>query len=198
MCTKSSTHRFYIGAIPFAELGKLISQNWKALSDEDRAKYDALAAEDKVRYQREVEKNQAAMAAAEQQKQKFPGPKIRNKRLADGLMSAPDGRRMRPNPYQEYEGAPEYPSGPSPRGPPPYYDPYFGYGRPPMPGGEGYGPPPGAFNVVVSFISFAKKFFLLSCSLCIIKSILNSIIDRLWWSSTAPRALRLPLPPTST
>ena len=112
-----------IGAIPFAELGRLISTNWKALSDDERAKYAAEASIDKERYQREVEECQAAMAASESTKQ-APGPKIRNKRLGDAPVGIPDGKRMN---YEGYEG------------PPPYYDPW--YGRPPPP--EGYGPPPG-------------------------------------------------------
>ena len=157
MCTKQ-------GAIPFADLGKQIAQNWKALSTEERSKYAAEASVDKERYAREVEESNAALQASQeedqatkqqqyQSQQQQPGPKIRNKRLGDGVVgggAAPDAkRRMMNYPYEGYETGHHleqyHPSsGPSPRGPPPYYDPYFGYGRPPPPppGGEGYGPPP--------------------------------------------------------
>ena len=148
------------GAIPFESLGKQIATNWKNLSKAERAKYESEASLDKERYAREVEEANALLAAQEEEmkkqqeqfEQNVVGPKIRNKRLgADGRMGAPDAKRRY---YEGYDpsgggGRESYP-GPSPRvgGPPPYYDPYFGYGRPPPPppaggGGEGpYGPPP--------------------------------------------------------
>lgn len=136
------------GAIAFADLGKLIAKNWKALPDSERAKYNAEANVDKERYQRELEECNANMPV-EQKEPAVPGPKIRNKRLGDGVSGGFEKRAKSSNGWPGYQdegqSAVEQPFGPSSRGPPPYYDPYFGYGRA---GAEGYGPPPppGAFR----------------------------------------------------
>ena len=39
----------------FGDIAKIISKQFKALSDKERAKYDKLAAEDKIRYLKEME-----------------------------------------------------------------------------------------------------------------------------------------------
>jgi hypothetical protein len=131
-----------------------------ALSDEEREKYAAEANLDKERYQRELE----AGAIPEYRLKQGPVPDVpqrRSKRAAD-TPTGRDGKRTKPpGPYGGYPGySPPhphqgYPPGPSPRGP--YYDPYFGYGRPPNmyppdgpPPGYGYGPPPPGKSVLLA------------------------------------------------
>ena len=142
----------YTGAIAFEDLGRLIAKNWKALPDDERAKFAAEAAKDKERYQREVEESNAKLP---QEKAKAPvGPNIRNKRLGEPVVGGGAEKRQKTQfdgPQQQPEG--QYPNenqGYPPRGPPPYYDPYYGYGRPGAgPNGEGYGPPPpGMFRLL--------------------------------------------------
>jgi len=45
--------------LKFTEITKLISPEWKALSKDDKKKYDDLAAKDKERYQKEMEEYNA-------------------------------------------------------------------------------------------------------------------------------------------
>jgi hypothetical protein len=138
------------GAIAFADLGKLIAQNWKALPESERAKYTAEANIDKARYQREVEERNADMPpepgpsgrAGESVSTEPAGPNIRNKRLGEGVPGGSEKRAKTSygwSGYQDEGQSGEQHYGQSTRGPPPYYDPYFGYGRA---GAEGYGPPP--------------------------------------------------------
>lgn len=53
--TKKRRHRKTHGKIAFTELSKVISQRWKDLSDELKAFYREVAAEDLMRYHRELE-----------------------------------------------------------------------------------------------------------------------------------------------
>uniref|UniRef100_A0A7S3KVP0 HMG box domain-containing protein n=1 Tax=Amphora coffeiformis TaxID=265554 RepID=A0A7S3KVP0_9STRA len=51
------------GKIGFAELGRAISRSWKSVTVEQKAYYRKLAAQDKKRYQREMEEWKAKLAA---------------------------------------------------------------------------------------------------------------------------------------
>ena len=81
-----------------------------------------------------MEENNKVMAASDAAH--GGGPQVQNKRGGGG-------KRGKPNAYYEEEpmNVDPYRGGPHP----PYYDPYFGYGRPPPPpgamGSEGYGHP---------------------------------------------------------
>lgn len=144
----------FTGAIAFEDLGKLIAKNWKALPDDERAKFAAEAAKDKERYQREVEESNAKLP---QEKAKAPaGPNIRNKRLGEAVLGGAEKRQKTHYDGQQQQQEGQYPNenqGYPQRGPPPYYDPYYGYGRPGAgPNGEGYGPPPPGMFLCCCFV----------------------------------------------
>lgn len=50
--------------IKFVELGKVLGERWRALTPEDKKKYEAMAAQDKVRFQMEMTQYTANQAAA--------------------------------------------------------------------------------------------------------------------------------------
>ena len=60
----SNTHRATVKEenpeASFGDIAKIISKQFKALSEKERAKYDTLAAADKERYQREMAAYKAA------------------------------------------------------------------------------------------------------------------------------------------
>ena len=51
--------------LTFGEISKVVSTNWKALSDQERAIWDEKAAADKVRYQNELSEYETSEATAE-------------------------------------------------------------------------------------------------------------------------------------
>jgi len=50
--------------IKFVELGKLLGERWRALTPEQKKQYEEMAAEDKVRFQIEMQQYTANQAAA--------------------------------------------------------------------------------------------------------------------------------------
>jgi len=161
--TGKRVHRKTHGAISFAVLGKMISANWKSLDQATKAKYEAEAAKDKERYQREVK------AANDHLRANPPpdpmGPKVYNgKRPGESIDGSSEGsfyghdpgKRLRTGesgvppptyPHGYFDGQYPPPYGPPPgyhsAGPPmhqrhPYYD-YYGYDHaafmPPHPNG---------------------------------------------------------------
>ena len=50
--------------IKFIELGKLLGERWRALQPEEKKRYEDMAAQDKIRFQREMEEYTAKQAAA--------------------------------------------------------------------------------------------------------------------------------------
>jgi hypothetical protein len=51
--------------LTFGDISKVVSTNWKALSDQERAIWDEKAAADKVRYQKDLAEYEATEATAE-------------------------------------------------------------------------------------------------------------------------------------
>jgi len=47
--------------LTFGELGRLLGEQWRAVSEEERKKYEAIAEEDRKRYHREKEEYQSKM-----------------------------------------------------------------------------------------------------------------------------------------
>ena len=50
--------------IKFIELGKLLGERWRSLTPDEKKRYENLAAQDKIRFQREMEEYTAKQAAA--------------------------------------------------------------------------------------------------------------------------------------
>ncbi|KAK3299126.1 high mobility group box domain-containing protein [Chaetomium fimeti] len=53
--------------VSFGQVGKILGERWKALSDKQRAPYEAKAAADKKRYEDEKQAYQQAQADAEEE-----------------------------------------------------------------------------------------------------------------------------------
>jgi len=60
--------------IRFVELGKVMGVRWRALTPEEKRRFEDMAAEDKVRYQVEQQQYQANQAAAAAQPEHLPSP----------------------------------------------------------------------------------------------------------------------------
>lgn len=57
------------------EISKVVGDWWSKISDEDKAPYVQMAAEDKARFQREMEAFQAKRQASAEQQQAWVNPK---------------------------------------------------------------------------------------------------------------------------
>merc|ERR1740136_578445 len=55
--------------IKFVDMGRVLGERWRALTPEEKTKYEAMSAEDKMRYQVELQQYTANQAAAQQQQQ---------------------------------------------------------------------------------------------------------------------------------
>ena len=51
--------------VKFVELGTIMGERWRALTPEEKKKYEDMAAEDKIRFNNEMQKYMAKKAAAE-------------------------------------------------------------------------------------------------------------------------------------
>mmetsp|Transcript_13538 Transcript_13538/g.23036 ORF Transcript_13538/g.23036 Transcript_13538/m.23036 type:complete len:337 (-) Transcript_13538:198-1208(-) len=60
--------------IKFVELGTIMGERWRALTPEEKKKYENMAAEDKIRFNTEMQKYMAQKAAAEPQPPPPPPP----------------------------------------------------------------------------------------------------------------------------
>ena len=56
--------------IKFVEMGRILGERWRALTPEQKSRYEELAQEDKLRFQMETQQHNAAQAAQQQQLQK--------------------------------------------------------------------------------------------------------------------------------
>jgi hypothetical protein len=57
--------------IKFVEMGRILGERWRALTPEEKTRYEALAQEDKVRFQVEMQQYTAQQAAQQQQQQAY-------------------------------------------------------------------------------------------------------------------------------
>merc|ERR1712024_146598 len=55
--------------IKFVEMGRILGERWRALTPDEKSRYEHLAAEDNMRFQVEMQTYNANQAAAQQQRE---------------------------------------------------------------------------------------------------------------------------------
>ena len=74
--------------IKFVEMGRILGERWRALTSEEKSRYEKLAQEDKIRFQYEMQQYTATQAAQQQQQQAFAQAQAQAQAVAVGAQAA--------------------------------------------------------------------------------------------------------------
>ena len=91
--------------IKFVDMGVVLGERWRALPPEEKSKYENQAAEDKARFNREMEEYSARRAAAEP-----PAPVVPEPRVAYGPPGAGPAQAAAPGVMYPHHPAPQDPA----------------------------------------------------------------------------------------
>lgn len=117
--------------IKFVEMGRILGERWRALTPEEKARYEKLAQEDKVRFQLEMQQYTANQALQQQQQQVFTQAQAAAAVGAPVGPPPPNMMPVHPSAHSQYHGV-QAPNMAPPPPPPPhnqqmYMDPHQVY-----------------------------------------------------------------------